>query len=223
MDERPEESARQPRVHPLGGRGLAPPAAHGRDRRLPDAPSRPDSTPIEETLGALNELVEEGKVRWIGASNFSAEQIEAAEESARDAGYGALRLGPERVLARRARGRGRGAARRARSSGSASSRTSRSRAACSPASTGAARRRPRDGSPTARSRTSSGTASRRCRRFADARGIALLELAFGGLLAQPAVTSVIAGATKPEQVRANVAAGELELSPEDVEELRALR
>jgi len=58
--------------------------------------------------------------------------------------------------------------------------------------------------------------------FADARGIALLDLAFAGLLAQPAVGSVIAGATKPEQVRANVAAGERELSPEDVEALRAL-
>src|SRR5262249_25366660 len=45
-----------------------------------------DSTPIEETLGVLNELVEEGKVRWIGSSNFSAEQIEAAESSARGKG-----------------------------------------------------------------------------------------------------------------------------------------
>src|SRR5262249_14857230 len=48
---------------------------------------RPDeSTPIEETLGALNELVDEGKVRWIGASNFSAEQIDAAEASSRERG-----------------------------------------------------------------------------------------------------------------------------------------
>ena len=39
----------------------------------------------------------------------------------------------------------------------------------------------------------------------------------------PAVTSVIAGATKPEQVRANVAAGEWEPTADDVEELRALR
>src|SRR5207245_1468401 len=45
-----------------------------------------DSTPIEETLGALNDLVVEGKVRWIGSSNFSAEQIEAAEASARERG-----------------------------------------------------------------------------------------------------------------------------------------
>ena len=39
----------------------------------------------------------------------------------------------------------------------------------------------------------------------------------------PAVTSVIAGATKPEQVRANAAAGSWEPGAEDVEELRALR
>src|SRR5436190_8909813 len=44
-------------------------------------------TPIEETLGALNDLVHEGKVRWIGSSNVSAEQIDAAEEVARGAGF----------------------------------------------------------------------------------------------------------------------------------------
>src|SRR5512142_304443 len=44
-------------------------------------------TPIEETLGALNDLVHEGKVRWIGSSNFSAEQIGTAEEVARGAGF----------------------------------------------------------------------------------------------------------------------------------------
>src|SRR4029078_3447280 len=49
---------------------------------------RPDpETPILETLGALNDLVHDGKVRWIGSSNFSAEQIEAAEEVARGAGF----------------------------------------------------------------------------------------------------------------------------------------
>jgi aryl-alcohol dehydrogenase-like predicted oxidoreductase len=44
-------------------------------------------TPIEETLGALNDLVHDGKVRWIGSSNFSAGQIEAAEELSRGAGF----------------------------------------------------------------------------------------------------------------------------------------
>src|SRR6201994_4032645 len=44
-------------------------------------------TPIVETLGTLNDLVVEGKVRWIGSSNFSAGQIEAAEEVSRGAGF----------------------------------------------------------------------------------------------------------------------------------------
>jgi aryl-alcohol dehydrogenase-like predicted oxidoreductase len=53
-------------------------------------------------------------------------------------------------------------------------------------------------------------------------GVSLLELAIGGLAAQPAVLSVIAGATKPDQVRANAAAGAWEPSPEQLEALRAL-
>ena len=55
------------------------------------------------------------------------------------------------------------------------------------------------------------------------RGLSLLDVAVGGLLAMPAVSCVIAGATKPEQVRSNVAAGAWEPNPEDVEALRALR
>ena len=54
-------------------------------------------------------------------------------------------------------------------------------------------------------------------------GHSLLDLAFAWLLARPAVASVIAGATKPEQVRANVEAGEWEPSEEDLAALRALR
>ena len=52
--------------------------------------------------------------------------------------------------------------------------------------------------------------------FAVAQGHSLLELAFSWLAAQPAVTSVIAGATSPEQVRANAAAPLWKLSPEDL-------
>jgi aryl-alcohol dehydrogenase-like predicted oxidoreductase len=60
-------------------------------------------------------------------------------------------------------------------------------------------------------------------RFADERGVKLLDVAIGGLLAMPAVTSVIAGAMTPEQVRANVAAGEWEPTAEDAAALRSLR
>jgi aryl-alcohol dehydrogenase-like predicted oxidoreductase len=48
------------------------------------APDR--DTPIEETLGALDQLVREGKARYTGCSNFSADQLLEAERAARDAG-----------------------------------------------------------------------------------------------------------------------------------------
>jgi aryl-alcohol dehydrogenase-like predicted oxidoreductase len=59
--------------------------------------------------------------------------------------------------------------------------------------------------------------------FARERGLTLLQVAIGGLLAQPAIASVIAGATKPGQVRANVEAAEWEPSPEDLAALNTLR
>jgi len=55
--------------------------------------------------------------------------------------------------------------------------------------------------------------------FAESRGHTILELAFSWLLAQPVVPSVIAGATKPEQVAANVKAGDWELTAEDLAEI----
>jgi aryl-alcohol dehydrogenase-like predicted oxidoreductase len=179
-------------------------------------------TPIVETLGTLNDLVHEGKVRWIGSSNFSAEQIEAAEEVARGAGFHRFvsaqnhyslvereaedeilplceRLGigflPYFPLA----------------SGLLTGKYRRGEEATEGRLAG--REIPEE-------RWDRAEALRRC---ADERGISLLEVAVGGLLAMPAVSSVIAGATTPEQVRANVSAAAWEPSPEDVEALRALR
>ena len=60
-------------------------------------------------------------------------------------------------------------------------------------------------------------------RFAEERGASLLEVAVGGLAAMPAIASVIAGATTPEQVRANVKAGEWVPSESDLAALRGLR
>jgi aryl-alcohol dehydrogenase-like predicted oxidoreductase len=51
--------------------------------------------------------------------------------------------------------------------------------------------------------------------------VSLLEVAIGGLAAQPPVVSVIAGATKPEQVRANPAAGQWESTPSELAALRS--
>jgi aryl-alcohol dehydrogenase-like predicted oxidoreductase len=53
-------------------------------------------------------------------------------------------------------------------------------------------------------------------KFANERGLTLLDVAIGGLAAKPAVASVIAGATSREQVMRNVAAGEWEPSAEDL-------
>jgi len=58
--------------------------------------------------------------------------------------------------------------------------------------------------------------------YAAERGVALLDVAIGGLAAQPAVASVIAGATSPEQVAANAAAGRWEPGGEDLAALAAL-
>ena len=179
-------------------------------------------TPIVETLGALNDLVADGKVRWIGSSNFSAEQIEAAEEVSRGAGFHRFvsvqnhyslverdeeddvlplceKLGigylPYFPLA----------------SGLLTGKYTRGQEATEGRLAGRE-------IPEAR-----WDRAEALKRYADERGIALLDAAVGGLLAMPAVSCVIAGATKPEQVGANVAAGAWEPSAEDVEELRALR
>ena len=58
-------------------------------------------------------------------------------------------------------------------------------------------------------------------RFAEERGLGLLDVAIGGLAAQPAIASVIAGATKPEQVRANAAASDWVPTDEELAELVA--
>ena len=59
-------------------------------------------------------------------------------------------------------------------------------------------------------------------RFAEDQGHTLLELAIAGLASRPGVASVIAGATKPEQVRANAAAGDWQLTAGQLAELDAI-
>jgi aryl-alcohol dehydrogenase-like predicted oxidoreductase len=179
-------------------------------------------TPIEETLGALNDLVHDGKVRWIGCSNFSSGQVEAAEEVARGAGFHRfVSLQDEYSLVERGAEDG-------------------VLATCEtlgigflpyfPLASGLLTGKYRRGETATEGRLAGRAipAERWDRveglqRYADERGASLLEVAIGGLLAMPAVTSVIAGATTPEQVHANVVAGSWEPSADDVEELRALR
>ena len=57
-------------------------------------------------------------------------------------------------------------------------------------------------------------------RYAEERGVSLLEVAIGGLAAMPGVASVIAGATRPEQVRANAAAANWQPSADEITALR---
>ena len=58
--------------------------------------------------------------------------------------------------------------------------------------------------------------------YARERGRTILELAISWLASQPFVASVIAGATRPEQIRANAAAADWELTPEDFDAIAAI-
>jgi aryl-alcohol dehydrogenase-like predicted oxidoreductase len=186
---------------------------------------RPDGvTPIEETLGALNELVQEGLVRHVGSSNFSAAQVREAEAVALERGlerfvaaenrYSLLERDAEDELV------------------PAVEELELGLVPFPPLArgllTGKYRRRE---PPPAGVRLAGGglpdddaTWERveRLGAFAAARGLSLLEVAVGGLAAMPAVSSVIAGATSPEQVRANAAAGQWEPSVDELAELRGL-
>jgi aryl-alcohol dehydrogenase-like predicted oxidoreductase len=183
---------------------------------------QPDThTPIEETLAALTELVDEGYVRFIGSSNFSAEQIEDADRVARDHGFARfVSAQNEYSLVHR-------------------EIEADVLPACErlgigvlpyfPLASGLLTGKYRRGERATEGRLAGRDiaeerweALERLQRFAGERGISLLELAIGGLLAMPAIASVIAGATKPEQVRANVRAGQWEPSADDVRALRNL-
>jgi 1-deoxyxylulose-5-phosphate synthase len=171
----------------------------------------PDPTvPIAETLGALDELVTEGKVRAIGNSNFDAAQLEQADAEA-------ARLGTARfvsaqnhynLLARDVETGVIPAVERLGlgflpffplANGLFTGKFSRTDL---PADTRIGRQRPEV------HQNAPWDAIEAFEAFAAARGIGILEATFGWFLALPALSSVIAGATKPEQIRANAAAGD---------------
>jgi aryl-alcohol dehydrogenase-like predicted oxidoreductase len=170
---------------------------------------KPDGvTPLEETLGAMDELVREGSVRHLGCSNFEAELVEEAARIARDEHrVGLVTLQNEYSLLERefetdvapvcerhglgilpyfplARGLLTGKYRRGENA---------------PADARLADREEIADAATF-------DVIERLERFAEERGISLLHVAIGGLAAQRAVASVIAGATKPEQIEANARA-----------------
>jgi aryl-alcohol dehydrogenase-like predicted oxidoreductase len=182
-------------------------------------------TPIEETLQTLDDLVHEGKVRYIGSSNFAAWQVADAEWTARtnhqerfvtaQNEYNLLQRSVEAELT------------------PACVRYGIGIIPYSPLASGLLTGKFRRGEPPPPD-TRIGKNPQLARRwltdrnfdlveslqqFAERRSLSLLDVVIGGLAAQPQVASVIAGAMTPEQVLANVRAGQWRPSGEDLDEL----
>ncbi|WP_116952682.1 aldo/keto reductase [Jiangella endophytica] len=183
-------------------------------------------TPLEETLAALDELVAEGKVRYVGSSNLDGWQVTEASWIARTEGltpfvsaqneYSLYDRSAEAELIPAAENAGVGIL------------------PYGPLAYGLLTGKYRRGEPAPEgSRLDTPAGAERLatadfgriealRRFAAERGRGLLDVAIGGLAAQPAVGSVIAGAVSAEQVAANVAAGAWEPALDDLAALDTL-
>ena len=185
-------------------------------------------TPIDETLRALDDLVRQGKVRYVGCSNMPAWQVVEAQWTAKSLGlesfiscqdeYSLLVRDVERDLLPAAKAYGLGLI------------------PYFPLASGLLTGKYRRDAPLPEGTRLANTqrlANRyineanwdrveRLERFAKERGRSLLDLAFAWLLSRPQVASVIAGATKPEQVDQNVATAEWTLTAEDAAEIERL-
>jgi len=190
---------------------------------------RPDAdVPLADTLGALDDLVRAGKVREIGSSNFSVAQITEAEDlSATKRAARFVSVQNEYSLLERSAEQGVLEACASRGIGFlpyfplASGLLSGKYAAGGAAPAGTRLGAP--GALTDRFLSPRNVAlAEKLKQFAEARRHSLLELAFSWLLARPAVASVIAGATSPEQIDANVAAAAWQLSAADLAEVERL-
>ena len=181
------------------------------------------ATPLEETMAALDDLVRSGKVRYIGHSNFAGWQVADAAWIARTGHltpfisaqneYSLLKRDVEKDLIPACERFGLGVL------------------PYFPLASGLLTGKYRRGEPAPEgTRLASGPAAARLaaapwdtieavEKFAAQRDLSMLDVAIGWLAAQPAVASVIAGATRPEQVRANVAAVRWQPSAEDLVEL----
>ncbi|MBM3504187.1 MAG: aldo/keto reductase [Alphaproteobacteria bacterium] len=186
------------------------------------------ATPIEETMRTLDDLVRLGKVRYVGCSNFPAWRVVEAQWTAKSLGLNAFiacqdhysllfrDIEAELVPAMRAYGLG--------------------LLPFFPLASGLLTGKYRKGKPMptgARLTKSPMMAERfmggdnlaiveRLDAFCRARGRTLLELAFSWLAARPMVASVIAGATRPDQLDQNVAAVQWSLSNDDMDEIARL-
>jgi len=189
----------------------------------------PDAnTPMDETLRALDDLVHQGKVRYIGSSNLAGWQVADAEWIARAHNltrfvsaqnqYNLLDRSVEKELAPACRKYGIGIL------------------PYFPLASGFLSGKYRRGSPPPEGtrlalwgRRGEAIMSEgnfgileKLEGFAQARGKTMLDLAFGWLLSHDYVPSVIAGATTPEQIEANVAAGEWRLAEDEMTQVDAL-
>jgi len=190
---------------------------------------RPDpNTPIDETLRALDDLVKQGKVRAIGCSNMPADQLAAAQDTSRKSKlaayvtaqdeYSLVVRGVETALVPTLEREGMGLL------------------PYFPLASGLLTGKYEKGKD-----IPSGTRYSRVGRFgerymteenwrivegltafAKSKGHTLLDLAFSWLVAHPFLTSVIAGATRPEQVEQNVKAASWKLSAAELEEVNRL-
>jgi aryl-alcohol dehydrogenase-like predicted oxidoreductase len=184
------------------------------------------ATPISETLSALDDLVRSGKVRYIGNSNFTGWQIADADWTARTAGHTPFISAQNQysLLHRESEADVLPACRRfglgflpffPLHSGLLSGKYHRGET-------------PPEGTRLALERYQRFIAGadwdkiEALSAFGAERGHSLLDVAIAGLATRPAVTSVIAGATTPEQIRANVKAGSWQLTPDDLTALDAI-
>jgi aryl-alcohol dehydrogenase-like predicted oxidoreductase len=187
---------------------------------------QPDpATPIADTLGALNDLVDAGKIREIGCSNFSASQLLEAEAAAKTGArfvsvqneYSLLQREPEPEVLQACR------------------RLGLAFLPYFPLASGLLTGKYERGvPPPPGTRLSAGWAATRfltderlarvdaLSAFARSRGHSMLELAMSWLLHHEVVASVIAGASNPEQVRANVSATTWRLTEADLAEVDRL-
>ncbi len=184
-----------------------------------------DDTPIADTLGVLNDLVKAGKVREIGCSNFSAQQLKEAEAASQGGArfvsvqneYSLLDRTPEAEVLPECE------------------RLSIGFLPYFPLASGLLTGKYRQGKPLpegtriqAEGRFSELLTDKNLSvvesliAFAEARHHTVLELAFSWLIRQPAVASVIAGATSPAQIQSNADAAGWHLSAEDLAEVDTL-
>ena len=180
------------------------------------------STPIADTLAALGELVQQGKVREIGCSNFDVEQLHEAHGAVREGAarfvsvqneFSLFHRGPESGVL------------------DACGELDMAFLPYFPLASGLLTGKYRKSAEAPANSRLAGTDKitpdkldvvERLIQFAEARGHTILELAVSWLLAHEPVASVIAGATSPEQVHANAKAPSWRLDERDLREVNRI-